>query len=706
MENELYLQRKEKILSFIRDKEYRPMRAKHIAEFMQVPAGERDIFYNMIDELAAGGDIVITKKGKINDPSRENLYKGIFRGSQKGFGFAVCEDFIDEIFIPAPAVNGALHKDKVLFRITGGDGRGKEGEIVKVLERGLSHIVGTYEQVKGYGFVVPDESKIGNDIFIPAGNSKGAVTGHKVLVKITKPADKNNNPEGIVTEILGHVNDPGIDILSIVYQYDLPFEFSDQVCNEAEKVPDIVEYTDMEDREDMRAVKMVTIDGEDAKDLDDAVSVEVLDNGNYRLGVYIADVSHYVREKTALNREAYKRATSVYLTDRVIPMLPHRLSNGICSLNEGEDRLSLCCIMEIDKKGDIISHDIKKAVINVNRRMSYNAVFDILTNENSEYISEYREFIPMFKDMEKLRNILKAKREKRGAIEFGSDEAKIMLDENGKPVDIVRRKRNVAESIIEEFMLAANETVAEHFYWLDIPFVYRIHEEPDEEKFEKLREFAGAFGYVIKGSSRHPKSYQQFLDNIKDKPEEMLINKMALRSMKQAKYTAEIGRHFGLAAQYYCHFTSPIRRYPDLQIHRIISEYLEGNLTEKRIEHYNKILAEVARHCSENERRADEAEREADKYKIVEYMENKIGMEFEGIISGVTSWGIYVELPNTVEGMVSVKDLCDDYYEFDEERLRYIGVNFHKTYTIGDKVRVLLIRASKETRTIDFEFVV
>ncbi len=703
-ENELYDRRRENILSFVKDKDYKPMRAKHIAEFMQVPQEDRDTFYNMIEELVQSGDIIITKKGKINDPSRDNIYKGVFKGNRKGFGFVACEKFEEEIFIPASSVNGAIHKDKVLFRITGSDSRGLEGEIISLLERGLKHIVCTYEQVKNYGFAMPDDNKICDDIYIPSGKSKGAVTGHKVLVKITKPADKNSSPEGVVTKILGHINDPGVDILSIIYQHDLPLDFSDEVYRETESISDTVTAEDMIGREDMRNIDMVTIDGEDAKDLDDAVSVEALDNGNYRLGVYIADVSYYVREGSAINKEAYKRGTSVYLTDRVIPMLPHKLSNGICSLNEGLDRLSLCCLMEIDEKGNVISHDIKKAVINVNRRMSYNIVYDILTNDHSEYIDEYRELIPMFRNMESLRNILKTKREKRGAVEFNSDEVKIILDETGRPIDIVKRDRNVATSIIEEFMLIANETVAEHFFWLDIPFVYRIHEVPDEEKFEKLQEFIGAFGYVIKGSSKHPKSYQQLLKNVENSPEEMLINKMALRSMKQAQYSSENDKHFGLAAQYYCHFTSPIRRYPDLQIHRIISEYTEGKLTEKRMQHYNNMLAQVSKHCSERERCAEETERETDKYKIAEYMESRIGQVYDGIISGVTSWGIYVELPNTVEGMVSVKDLVDDYYEFDKDRLRYFGVNFHKTYTLGDSVKVLLTRASKETGTIDFEF--
>ena len=700
----VYERRKETVFSFIKDKDYRPMRVKDIAAFMQVPSDEIQLLYDIIDELLDEGKIVETKKGKIVSAESLKQYPGVFTGNSRGFGFVSVEGMTDEVFIPANATKGAMHKDKVICRIINKTDRRAEGEIVKVLSHGMKHIVGTYDKNKNFGFVIPDDKKICNDIYIGEGKDMGAVTGHKVLVKITKPPTEKDNPEGVITEILGHINDPGVDILSIIMQYDLPLEFPDNVYNETENIPDTIENEDMSDRDDMRDVVMVTIDGEDAKDLDDAVSVRKLDNGNYELGVYIADVSYYVKEKSPLDKEAYKRGTSVYLVDRVIPMLPHRLSNGICSLNAGEDRFTLCCIMEIDKKGEIVSHDIKKGIINVNRRMSYTVVYDLLTNENSQYYEEYKDLVPMFKEMENLRNILLKKRQKRGAIEFESEEAKIILDEKGKPVDIVKRERNVATSIIEEFMLAANETVAEHFYWLEVPFVYRTHEVPDEEKYDKLQLLVAPFGYVLKGSSKHPKSYQQLLVQTKGKPEEMLIHRMTLRSMKQAKYTAENGKHFGLAATYYCHFTSPIRRYPDLQIHRIISEYIEGKLDEKRMDHYKKILTEVAAQCSVNERRADDAERDTDKYKMVEYMQDKVGQEFEGFISSVTSWGIYVELPNTVEGMVSVKDLEGDVFEFDEENMRYIGGNTHRTYTIGDKVKVRLVRASLEMRTIDFEF--
>lgn len=703
--NDVFEKRKETVLEFINDKSYKPMRVKDIAMFLQVPYDQIQMLFDIIDKLIDEGKIVENKKGKILSSASLKQYPGVFTGNGRGFGFVKIEGFDEEIFIPASLTNGAMHKDKVLCQIIKETGRKQEGEIVKVLEHGLKHIVGRYQKVKNYGFVIPDDKKICDDIYIGSGKDMGAVDGHKVVVQITKPPTKKDNPEGVITQILGHINDPGVDILSIIMQYDLPTEFDESIYKELESIGSTIENESKAFREDFRDVDMVTIDGEDAKDLDDAVSVEVLENGNFKLGVYIADVSHYVKEKSPLDKEAYKRGTSVYLVDRVIPMLPHKLSNGICSLNAGEDRFSLCCVMEINKKGDVISHDIKKAIINVNERMSYNVVYDLLTNENSSYKERYAKFLPMFKNMEKLRNILYNKRKKRGAIDFESEEAKIILDENGKPIDIIKRERNIATSIIEEFMLIANETVAEHFYWLEIPFVYRTHEVPDEEKVEKLESIIAPFGYIIKGSSKHPKSYQQLLESVKGKPEEMLINKLTLRSMKQAKYTAENGKHFGLAATYYCHFTSPIRRYPDLQIHRIISQYLEGELDEKKIYHYKKILAEVARVCSMNERRAEEAERDTDKYKMVEYMKDKVNQEFDGVISGVTSWGIYVELENTIEGMVSVKDLVDDYYLFDEENMRYFGENTHKVYTIGDKVRVKLIRASVQTRTIDFDFV-
>lgn len=702
--NTLYEERQEKLLGFMADKRYVPMTSKDIALLLEIKSDDMPMFYDMLTELEKKGKIIITKKGKIALPSSLDMISGDFIGNERGFGFVRCEGREGDIFIPHSAVNGAMHKDKVLVHIVRQTERSAEGEVIRVLERGLKTLVGTFEQVKNrdFGFVRTDDRRFGDDIFIDKNSTMGAVTGHKVVVRITKAPQGNSNPEGKIIEILGHINDPGVDILSIIKEYELPVEFPDSVIREAGAVYDEVPESEKEGRADYRNVQMVTIDGEDAKDLDDAVSVERLENGNYKLGVYIADVSHYVREGSALDREAYKRGTSVYLVDRVIPMLPHRLSNGICSLNEGCDRLSLCCVMEIDNKGNVISSDIQKAVINVDRRMSYTVVNDLLTNENSEYKAEYAQLMPMFLLMQDLRNILFNKRRKRGAIEFDFKEAKIILDEKGRPVDVKPYERNIATSIIEEFMLAANECIAEHFFWLELPFVYRVHEQPDEMKVERLREFIGKMGYVIKGSGDHPKSFQKLIDETRGKDEELIIHKMVLRSLKRARYTPDNDIHFGLAAKYYCHFTSPIRRYPDLQIHRIISESIDGTLSRGRIEKYAKRLPEVSEHCSITERRADDAERDTDKYKIAQYMQSKIGQEFDGIVSGVTQWGMYVELPNTVEGLVSVRDMTDDLYTYDEDNLRLFGQHTHKTYTIGDRVHIVVTGASMGDKTVDF----
>lgn len=711
---EIMKERKEKIVAFINDSEYKPMRIIDIMIFLEVPSSDRDLFFDTVNELIDEGRLILTKKEKVMTPEKLNMILGTFISNAKGFGFVVLDKPFtttnkrvvnDDIFIPAAFTNGAMHKDRVWCRIISELGRRPEGEILQVLERGMHQIVGTYEESKGFGFVVPDDKKMAQDIFISRDNSMGAVTGHKVVVKITKPPTESRSPEGKVTEILGHINDPGVDIISIIRQFELPVEFNEAVYHQVDKISDEVLEEELSERADFRNIKMVTIDGEDAKDLDDAVSVEELDNGNFKLGVYIADVSHYVTEHSALDKEAYKRGTSVYLVDRVIPMIPHKLSNGICSLNAGVDRLSLCCIMEINKEGTVVKHEICEAVINVDRRMSYTIVNDLLTNEDSQHKEEYSDFMDMFKAMEKLRDILLNKRIKRGTIEFDFPEAKIILDDKGKPIDIYPYERNVATSIIEEFMLAANETVAEEYFWLEAPFIYRSHEEPDTEKIEKLSQFISKMGYVLKGSAAHPKSLQKLLKKSKNTPEDMIINKIVLRSLKQARYTAENGGHFGLAAKYYCHFTSPIRRYPDLQIHRIIKENLHYKLVGKRINSLNAKMPEVGKHCSVRERVAEDAERETDNLKKVEFMKDKIGQEFDGIISGVTSWGIYVELPNTIEGFVSVKNLDDDYYIFEDENLRFIGEHTHKVYALGDKVKVRLVRANMFERNIDFEFV-
>lgn len=703
----LYNERQEKLLAFMADKQYRPMTSKDISLLLGIKAEDMPMFYDMLSQLEGKGKIIITKKGKIALPEAFDLITGSFIGNERGFGFVRCEGRDGDIFIPRTSVNGAMHKDTVMVRIVRQTTKSAEGEVVRVLERGLKTVVGTFEQVKNksYGFVRVDDKRFGEDIYIDKDSTMGAVTGHKVVVRITKAPTERSNPEGKVIEILGHINDPGVDILSIIKEYDLPTDFPDEVMRETANIPEEVSEEEKAGRADYRDVVMVTIDGEDAKDLDDAVSVEQLENGNYKLGVYIADVSHYVTEGSRLDKEAYKRGTSVYLVDRVIPMLPHRLSNGICSLNAGVDRLSLCCIMEIDGKGNVVSSDIQKAVINVNRRMSYTVVNDLLVNPDSEYKDEYAELLPMFIKMQELRNILFNKRRKRGAIEFDFKEAKIILDEKGRPIDVKPYERNVANSIIEEFMLAANECIAEHYFWLELPFVYRVHEQPNEEKVERLQEFIGKMGYVIKGNSNHPKSFQKLLDEVRGKNEELIVHKMVLRSLKRAHYTPDCDEHFGLAAKYYCHFTSPIRRYPDLQIHRIISENIDGLLSYKSIERLNRKLPEVAEHCSVTERTADDAERDTDKYKIAQFMKGKIGQQFDGIVSGVTAWGMYVELPNTVEGLVSIRDMYDDVYIYEEDELRLFGEHTHNTYTIGDKVRIEVVGASMGDKTVDFKIV-
>ncbi len=683
--------RKNTIMKLIKDPMYTPMKIKEIIAVLGITSEDRPMLDKIIDELIAEGKIVRNKRGRFILPQIMSLTPGTFIGHNKGFGFVRPEEG-DDIFIPASAVNGAMHQDKVLCKITSKSKSGKrcEGEIAEVLERGATTIIGIYEEGKNFGFVVPDETKYANDIYIAKNKKRGAVSGHKVLVKITK-WDKEKNPEGEVIKILGHVNDPGVDILSICYQYNLPIEFGDDVLREVERISDTVQDVDKRGRLDLRDVMMVTIDGEDAKDLDDAVSLEVLDNGLYRLGVHIADVTNYVKQGSPLDAEAYERATSVYLVDRVIPMLPHKLSNGICSLNAGVDRLALSCIMDIDKSGNVMSHQIAETTICVDERMTYTNVKKILEDNDEELISLYKPYVPMFREMEKLAQYLRTKRFKRGAIDFDFPETKVVLDETGYPVELKRYDRNVATKLIEEFMLVCNETVAEQYFWLDRPFVYRIHENPDPERILSLVEMLKGFGYNLPAGKVHPKNLQTLLERIKDTPEEAAISQLMLRSMKQAKYSPDCLGHFGLSTKYYSHFTSPIRRYPDLQIHRLIKEKCQ-----------NVNLDEVCKHTSMRERRAEEAERETIKLKKVEYMENKIGQIFEGTISGVMSWGIYVELENTIEGLVHISTMNDDYYHFVEQQFKYVGETTGKTYSLGDKVQVRVTKIDKTSRTIDF----
>lgn len=640
---------------------------------------------------------------------RKNLtggLEGTFISNARGFGFVETEGMEQDLFIPEDCVNGAFHNDRVQVELLPNQyGRRQEARVTKILSHGITQIVGTYEGSKTFGFVIPDNDKIVTDIFVRREHSKGAVTGHKVVVELTDYGDERHKPEGRVTEIIGHVNDPGVDIMSVVKGFELPTEFGERVLKQAQRVSGEVSEADRAGRRDLRGVMMVTIDGEDAKDLDDAVNV-VRQGENYCLGVHIADVSNYVQENSALDREALKRGTSVYLVDRVLPMLPHALSNGICSLNQGVDRLALSCLMTVNPKGEVTDYEIVESVINVNRRMTYTAVKKILEDEDADTIKEYEELTPMFRQMEELSRILREKRRKRGSIDFDFPESKIVLDKDGAPLTIMPYERNTATRIIEDFMLLANETVAQHFYWLEVPFVYRTHDTPDPEKIIKLGTFINNFGYHIRVKSGdneiHPKEIQKLLCKIEGSDEEALISRLTLRSMKQAKYTVNCTGHFGLACPYYCHFTSPIRRYPDLQIHRIIKEQLRGRLKEERIEHYKAILPEVAKHSSEMERRADEAERETEKLKKAQYMKRRIGESYEGVISGITAWGIYVELLSTVEGMIHVSRLAGDYYDYREETCEMVGRDTGRCYKLGQKVKIMVYDVDVLTKNIDF----
>lgn len=699
-------EKKAMLEEFFASKEYKPMRFKDIAGLLQVPREAKNDLKEILDSLMSQGKIILDDKGRYKLPG-DDVLTGIFSGTQRGFGFVILEGEEEDIFIPENATNGAMHGDKVMLTVLEGQtGKRKEGAILQILERARTEIVGTFEKSKSFGFVKPDNAKFGRDIYIPKEFTKGAVTGHKVVVKITDYGDEEKSPEGKVVEILGHVNDPGVDIMSVIKAYELPVEFPEGVIRVLDFVPDEIDPEQIKDRLDIREVQTVTIDGEDAKDLDDAISISK-EGDIYHLGVHIADVTHYVKEGAALDKEALKRGTSVYLVDRVIPMLPHKLSNGICSLNPGVDRLALSCFMDIDRKGNVIGHKLAETVIRSDRRMTYTNVAKIVEEQDEEVCREYEELVPMFRLMQELAEVLKERRHKRGAINFDFPESKIIVDRNGKPVEIKPYERNKATKIIEEFMLIANETVAEDFFWQEIPFVYRTHDYPDEEKIRKLAIFINNFGYSIKVGNEdiHPKELQKLLIKIEDTPEEALISRLTLRSMKQAKYTVTNTGHFGLSAKYYCHFTSPIRRYPDLQIHRIIKENLNGKLGEGRRSHYEKILFEIANHSSKTERRADEAEREVEKMKKVEYMMDHIGETFEGVISGITTWGMYIELPNTVEGMVRVSEMEDDYYFYDEERYQMVGEHTKKVYKLGQKVVVEVVNADKLMRTIDFALV-
>ncbi|MEK4443077.1 ribonuclease R [Bacillus circulans] len=701
----------EKLLTYMKDEAYKPLTVQELEEAFGIEDSSHfKDFVKALVQMEEKGLVVRTRSNRYGLPEKMNLIRGKLAGHAKGFAFVIPEEQgMDDIFIPPNEVKTALNGDIVLARVTSeSSGQRREGTIVRIIERGVQQIVGTYSESKHFGFVIPDDKKIATDIFIPKGSTKGAIEGHKVVVKLTSYPEGRKNAEGEVVKILGHKNDPGVDILSVIHKHGLPLAFPDNVLEQANNAPDTIDEEEIANRRDLRNETIVTIDGADAKDLDDAVTVTMLENGNYKLGVHIADVSYYVTENSPIDVEAEERGTSVYLVDRVIPMIPHRLSNGICSLNPKVDRLTLSCEMEITSDGEVVSHEIFQSVIKTTERMTYADVNSILHDKDEELRAKYEGLVPMFERMEDLAAILRKKRMTRGAIDFDFKESKVIVDEDGKPQDVILRERSVAEKLIEEFMLVANETVAEHFHWMQVPFIYRIHEDPKEEKLRRFFEFITNFGYIVKGTANsvHPRALQEIIESVQGTPEEMVISTVMLRSMQQAKYYPESLGHFGLSTEFYTHFTSPIRRYPDLIVHRLIRTYLiEGDISSSTQEKWNSRLTEIAEHSSSMERRSVEAERETDELKKSEYMLDKIGEEYDGIISSVTNFGMFVELTNTIEGLVHVSYMTDDYYRYDERHFAMIGERTGKVFRIGDEITVRVVNVNKEERAIDFEIV-
>lgn len=702
---------KSEVLEIIDRDDYTPMTIEELTS--ELDAHDSDDFKALVKTLVSLEESRVLRRTKKDRYMRETgakYAKGELSMHKRGFGFLrVEEEGVDDVFIPPTEVNGALDGDTVLVELVDGSrGESSEGKVVEILKHNITRLVGRYEANKSFGFVVPDKQTFKKDIFIPKNQNLGAVAGHKVLVEITKFPERDENPEGHVIQILGHENDPGVDILSIVVSHGINIDFPTDVMHEIENVPETVQEDEKKGRTDLRDELTITIDGEDAKDLDDAVSVKTLNNGNYELTVSIADVSHYVKENSPLDIEAYDRGTSVYLVDRVIPMLPHKLSNGICSLNPDVERLAMSCRMEVDKEGRVVDHSIFESVIKSDYRMTYTAINKILEDDDEITKNEFHALTPMILQAGELAKILRHKRELRGAIDFDFNEAKVLVDKEGNPEDIVLRTRGAGEKLIEEFMLLANETVAEHFHWMDIPFIYRVHEEPKEERLRQFFDFLTGFGIFVKGKGNqiHPHALQEILDKVKDSPEEMVISTLMLRSMQQARYSHESLGHFGLSTEFYTHFTSPIRRYPDLMVHRLIRTYLLNKDTRpETVNHFKEELPEIAKHTSERERRAVDAERDTVDLKKAEYMQQHIGDTFEGVISGVMNFGMFVELPNTIEGLVHVNNLTDDFYNFNERNMAMMGERTGKVFRIGDTVEIEVKDVNLDERLIDFKVV-
>lgn len=701
-------EKEELILRFMKTEDYVPMKAKEMALILMVPKSKYNEFVNLLNKLESEYKIVKNRKNRYRISEIET-FEGTYRKNQKGFGFIKIENREDEIYVSKENSNNALNGDKVIVEIIEEKSKEKkaEGRILKIIKHEKDTVVGIFQNNKNFGFVVPDDKSFGTDIFISKKNFGKARNNHKVLVQITKYPEKGKKAEGKIIEVIGNVNEAGVDMLSLIKEYDLPYKFPEEVIEEAKKQGDEIDKKDIPNRVDLRDKIIFTIDGEDAKDLDDAVRVEKLENGNYKLDVHIADVSYYVKQDSKLDKEAVIRGTSIYMLGRVIPMLPRELSNGICSLNAGEDRYTLSCSMEIDKKGKVISSSVYKGLIKVTERMTYTDVQKILDKSDEKVLKRYEKYIEEFENMKELAIILKNRRLEQGYLNLDIPESKIILDTDGKAIDVKKYETNFANEIIEQFMLTANETIAEKFYWLDAPFIYRVHENPDLEKITELNKFLFNFGYKIKANKDnvYPKEFSKVLEEVKGKEEERVVSNLILRTLKVARYEAENKGHFGIASKYYCHFTSPIRRYPDLFIHRIISKYIENNydIKEKEIQKLYDLAEKRADSSSEREKIATKVEREAIDIKKAEYMENKIGEIYEGIVSSVTQFGIFVELENTVEGLIRFENLGDEYFIYDENKKILIGERTNKIYKIGDKVKIKVIKANKLLRQIDFE---
>lgn len=697
---------KDKIIEFMEDENYIPLSFNRFCDALQVGKDMRKEFSKLLVELEKEGRVITTHSDKYALPEKLGLISGVIEGSQKGFGFLIPDNKdLQDIFISPVDLNGAMNGDKVLVKYIDKEIEDKspEGKVVKIMERVNKTLIGTFQKNRNFGFVVPDDNKIGNDVFVSKGDFNGAKDNQKVVVKITEWPKGRRNAEGVITDVIGSCEDTTTHINAVLIRKKVRQQFSADVIAQAKAIEVNIPDDEIKRRVDLRDNLIITIDGEDAKDLDDAVSVERLDDGNFKLGVHIADVTHYVRENSKIDKEALKRATSIYLAGRVIPMLPKELSNGVCSLNPDEDKLTLSCEMTINSKGKVVDYRIFESIIKSSYRMNYTDVSNIIENDDEDLKKKYSELLVMIDDMFELSRILRTKRENRGCIDFDFDETKLVVDDEGKIIDVKKYERRTSNRIIEEFMLAANETVAENYFWLNIPFVYRIHEEPDEEKMTDFCKFIYNFGYTLKGSQEiHPRELQQLLEKVAGKKEETVINTMMLRSLKKARYCNECDAHFGLAAKYYCHFTSPIRRYPDLQIHRIIKWQINNKISLTDNVALFDRCAVVADQSSKQERVADEVERDTNKIRIAEFMSDKIGEEYEGIISGVTGFGIFVELDNTVEGLVHITNLDDDYYIYDSDNKVLRGRVSGKTYKIGDVVKVKLERVSIANAEIDF----